>query len=107
MLVESPKTWKTDCQKFFRAETPLEINDHVIYNTFNLDTMEVGLASKYNDGDPADPKFGVLRHSSEIGTDKCQTFNSLPNRKFFLLQDWKMKGSFLAMMTNLNRCPFL
>ena len=96
----------------------LKIGDHIIDNTFNESNMKnwnnipkemfkAYLASKYNDGDPSDPKFGVLRHSSEIGTDKCQTFNSLPNRKFFLLQDWKMKGSFLAMMTNLNRCTFL
>ena len=95
----------------------LKIGDHIIDNTFNESNMKnwnnipkemfkAYLASKYNDGDPADPKFGVLRHSSEIGTDKCQTFNSLPNRKFFLLQDWKMKGSIMAMMTKWNRFSF-
>ena len=48
----------------------LKIGGHIIDNTFN-------------ENDPADPKYGVLPQSSEIGNDKC--FNSLPkeNSKFF------------------------
>ena len=59
----------------------LKIGDHIIDNTFNLESMkhwnnipfkmfEGCSASKYNDGDPADPKFGVLPQSSEIGNDQ-------------------------------------
>ena len=72
----------------------LKIGGHIIDNTFNENAMEhwknipfellkACTASKYNDGDPADPKYGVLPQSSEIGNDKC--FNSLPkeNSKFF------------------------
>ena len=59
----------------------LKIGDHIIDNTFNLESMEHWnnipfkmfescSASNYNDGDPADPKFGVLPQSSEIGNDQ-------------------------------------
>ena len=95
----------------------LKIGDHIIDNTFNEGAMEdwnnnpiemfkACSAFKYHDGDPADPKYGVLPQSSEIGTDKCPTFKLLPTRKFFLLQDWKMKGSIMAMMTKWNRFSF-
>ena len=72
----------------------LKIDDHIIDNTIDADqieywknipikTFEWHSAWKYNDSDPADPKYGVLPQSSEIGNDKC--FNSLPkeNSKFF------------------------
>jgi len=58
----------------------LKIGNHIVDNTFDESNMKnwnnipkemfkACLASKYNDGDPADPKFGVLRHSSEIGLE--------------------------------------
>ena len=73
----------------------LKIDDHIIDNTFNVDeiehwnnnpikTFEVYSAWKYNDSDPADPKYGVLPQSSDFGNFKCPTFNSVPDRKFYL-----------------------
>ena len=74
----------------------LKIDDHIIDNTFDVDqiekawknfpirTFEWHSAWKYNDGDPADPKHGVLPQSSDFGNFKCPTFNSFSDRKFFL-----------------------
>ena len=73
----------------------LKIGDHIIDNTFNEGAMEdwnnnpiemfkACSAFKYHDGDPADPKYGVLPQSSVFGNVKCLTFNSVPDRKFFL-----------------------
>jgi len=56
----------------------LKIDDHIIDNTFNVDeiedwnnnpikTFEEHSAWKYNDGDPADPKYGVLPQTSDFG----------------------------------------
>jgi len=56
----------------------LKIDDHIIDNTIDVDkieywknipikTFEWHSAWKYNDGDPADPKHGVLPQSSDIG----------------------------------------
>ena len=56
----------------------LKFGDHVICNTFVKAEMEAwknnsymmfqyGLACKYNDVDPADPKYGVDPNSSDIG----------------------------------------
>ena len=60
----------------------LKLGDHVIDNTFALATMEhwknysaeyfqYRLTDMYNDGDPADPKYGVDPKSSDFG--KWQT----------------------------------
>merc|ERR1712062_938045 len=68
------------CENGTIVHSFLKIGDHIIDNTFIESNMEnwnniprkmfkAYLALKYNDGDPSDPKFGVLRHSSEIGLE--------------------------------------
>ena len=74
----------------------LKIDGHIIDNTFFADEMKswdtipfemfkACSASKYNDGDPADPKYGVIPQSSNFGNDKSSTFNSLLNKKFKII----------------------
>ena len=59
----------------------LKLGDHVIDNTFASDDMKYWVdkeesllifeyhsqPGKYNDGDPADPKYGVIPQSSDVG----------------------------------------
>ena len=58
----------------------LKINDHIVDNTFHWNIMkhwtyewfEAFLKGfKFIDGDPADPKYGVLLQNPEIGNGKC------------------------------------
>merc|ERR1712062_441790 len=83
----------------------LKLGDHVIDNTFVLGHMEHWAnkkesfelfnymkPTKYNFGDPADPKYGVVPQSSEIG---------LKNVRLLYGQDEKVEQIFVQMAATL------
>ena len=90
----------------------LKVNDQILDNTFALDQIrqwqtmpnqmyQIYLTSKYNDGDPGDPKYNVDPKSSEIGTYNFLLFGSKTANEWFdfgFFQDWKTSVSSTEQM---------